>query len=91
MGCSCFHFQDLAEAFIKKGASTYLAWDYSVLLNYVDGATVALVKKLCSEHLTIGDAVMRTMIEKGRDPEYRSMLKYYPPASASKTLKQLIK
>jgi hypothetical protein len=23
MGCDCLHFQDMAQAFIEKGASTY--------------------------------------------------------------------
>jgi hypothetical protein len=91
MGCSCFHFSDLAEAFVQKGASTYVAWDRSVLLGYVDEATVALVEKLCLEGLTIGEAVARTMKEKGPDPQHGSVLKYYPLASAQKTLKQLIK
>ena len=39
MGCDCLHFEDLAQAFIEKGASTYIAWDVSVGLNYVDDAT----------------------------------------------------
>jgi len=41
MGCDCFHVKDLAQAFIQKGASTYIAWDVSVLLDYVDDATTA--------------------------------------------------
>ena len=90
MGCSCFHFEDLAQAFIQKGASTYLAWDASVGLNYVDDAATALVEKLCSEELTTAKAVAEIMEEKGPDPSFRAVLKYYPPTSADKTLRQLI-
>lgn len=90
MGCDCFHFKDLALAFIQRGASTYIAWDVSVLLDYVDDATIALIEKLCSEEFTVREAVAETMKEKGPDPEHGAVLKYYPPASAGKTLGQLI-
>jgi hypothetical protein len=90
MGCSCLYIDDMAQAFIKKGASTYIAWDASVSLSYTDGAIAALVEKLCSEGLTVGQAVAETMNEKGLDPDYRAVLKYYPPQSGDKTLSQLI-
>jgi len=90
MGCDCFHFKDLAEAFIEQGASAYIAWDVSVLLGYVDDATTTLIEKLCSEELTIVAAVAQTMDEKGPDPDYGAVLKYYPPASANKTLRRVI-
>lgn len=91
MGCSCFRFEDLAQAFIQKGASTYMAWDASVELDYVDDATITLVEKLCSKELTTAEAVAETMKEKGTDPSFRAVLQYYPPASADKTLRQLFK
>ncbi len=91
MGCDGLHFDDVARAFIDKGASIYIAWDASVMLNYVDGATEFLVKKLCSEGLTVKEAVVRTMSEKGRDPNYNSILGYYPRQSASQNLYQLIR
>jgi len=91
MGCDCLHFEDLAQAFIQKGASTYIAWDVSVSLDYVDGATATLIEKLFSEELTIGEAVAQTMDEKGPDPDYGAVLKYYPQQSGNKTLRQLIK
>lgn len=90
MGCDCFHFKDLAQAFIQKGASTYVAWDVSVLLDYVDDATTTLIEKLCSEELTIAAAVAQTMDEKGPDPDYGAVLKYYPRQSGAKTLRQVI-
>ncbi len=90
MGCDGLHFEDMAQSFIRKGASAYIAWDASVMLDYVDGATSFLVKDLCSVELTVKEALARTMNEKGRDPRYGSVLKHYPKESASKTLRQLI-
>ncbi|MFC1903017.1 hypothetical protein ACFLX4_03010 [Chloroflexota bacterium] len=90
MGCDGLNFDDLAQAFVDRGASAYVAWDSSVGINYVDGATTALIEQLCSKELTLRAAVTETMKEKGPDPKYGAALKYYPPASAEKTLKQLI-
>ena len=90
MGCAGFNSEDLAQAFSQKGASTYMAWDASVGLSYVDDATTGLVEKLIFKELTIAEAVAETMKEKGLDPVGNAVLKYYPQASASKTLRQLI-
>jgi len=90
-GCSGLYFDDLAQAFTDKGASTYLAWDHAVGADYVDGATIALVKNLCVDGLTIDQAVAETMAEKGRDPEQGAALKYYPKDSSNKTITELIK
>jgi hypothetical protein len=91
MGCSCFYFPDLATAFTDKGASAYLAWDASVDLDYVDRATPYLVRQLCSEKLTIKEAVDSTMQVIGPDPEYYAVLRYYPSGNGDKTLRKLIK
>lgn len=90
MGCSGIALPDLAEAFVDKGASVYLAWDRSVELYYVDEATPYLIKQLCSEKLTIEEAVDSTMAVKGADPEYGAVLEYYPSRSGDGTLKELI-
>ncbi len=89
-GCSCLYNQDLAQAFTQKGVSAYLAWDAAVDLDYVDEATVSLIKNLCSETLPVSKAVDLTMATKGPDPKYGALLKYYPPQIGSKTLRQLI-
>jgi hypothetical protein len=89
-GCSCLYDDDLAQAFLDKGASSYLAWDATVNLDYGDGATISLIENLCSEKTTIGKAVRLTMAQQGPDPEYGAVLKYYPQETANKTLKQLI-
>jgi len=89
MGCAGITIHDLAEAFIDKGASAYLAWDATVLLNYVDKATLHLVDQLFSERKTVREAVNSTMRVIGPDPRYDAELDYYPPGIGGKTLKNL--
>jgi len=91
MGCSCLLYEDMAQAFIQEGASTYMGWDNSVILDYVDDATIALMEKLCSEELTIESAVAEIMEEKGPDPDYGGVLKYYPLESGDRTVTELIR
>ena len=91
MGCSGIALPDLAEAFVDKGASVYLAWHRSVELYYVDEATPYLIRQLCSEKLTIKEAVDSTMDVIGPDPEHNAVLKYYPSHNGDKTLEELIK
>jgi len=91
MGCYGLYFEDFAQAFIQKGASTYIAWDASVMLDYVDGATKVLIEKLCSDKLTVKEAIDQTMDEKGSDPEFGAVLKCYPKQSGSHTLAELIR
>jgi hypothetical protein len=90
MGCGGIYLEDMAKAFIDKGASVYLAWDASVLLPYVDDATLYLVGQLCSENTTVEEAVDRTMRVKGSDPEYEAELEYYPSGTGNRTLGDLI-
>jgi hypothetical protein len=93
MGCSGLFLRDLAEAFVDKGASVYVAWNGSVELNYVDDATAYLIRQLCSGNMTVKEAVDSTMEVIGPDPEHKAGLEYYPsyPSdSGDKTLKQLI-
>jgi len=86
MGCSGTYLDDLAMGFIEKGALAYLGWDDIVGLHYVDRATAYLVRQLCSEGLTIEEAVASTMAHIGADPKYKAELKYYPSGSGDKTL-----
>jgi len=89
-GCSCLHFDDLAQAFTSKGASCYLAWDHTVELDYVDEAATSLVENLCSKGLSVKEAVDHTMATTGPDPDWGAWLKYYPAQSADETLQELI-
>lgn len=90
MGCSCLYLDDLAQAFIAKGASAYLAWDATVDLGYVDEATPYLIRQLCVDKVTVAKAVASTMNTIGPDPEYGARLKYYSPQSGVKTLEELL-
>ena len=90
MGCSGIAIDDLAQAFIEKGASTYLAWHRTVGLGYVDQATPYLIQQLCSEKLTLAEAVHNTMDTIGPDPMFGAKLKYFPDQSGDKTLEQLL-
>ena len=90
MGCSSLYLDDLAQAFIEKGASTYVGWDATVGLGYVDEATPILVTNLYSKGMTIKEAVDETMAAKGPDPDYGASLKYYSIDSGNKTQRQLI-
>jgi len=90
MGCSCVYLGDLATAFSLKGASTYLGWDGSVNLDYVDRATAALITNLCAEKMTVEGAVAETMADIGPDPDWGAELKYYPRESGGQTIDELI-
>ena len=90
MGCESYYFDDMAEAFIEKGASVYLGWNSFVSLDYVDDATLNLVSNLCTENMTVAEGVDTTMTDVGYDPYFRAYLKYCPASSASHTISELI-
>jgi hypothetical protein len=91
MGCSTLTIHDMASAFVEKGASVYTGWDASVGLDYVDHATLTLLKRLFSDQVLIQAAISDTMQEKGNDPNWGARLKYYPDLSGSKTSTELVK
>jgi hypothetical protein len=86
MGCSCLYLEDMAAAFTIKGASTYLGWDGSVDLGYVDQAAAGLIPSLCTGGMTVGEAVA----EIEPDPVWGAGLKFYPQESGGKTIMELI-
>lgn len=90
MGCSCLYLDDLAEAFIAKGASAYLAWDATVDLGYVDETIPYVIELLFEKDLAIEQAVANTMREKGSDPNYGALLKYYPQSIGNRTVTELL-
>jgi len=78
MGCDGLKYQTMAEAFIQKGAKVYISWGGGVSASHTDLATTQLLKHLITEKQTIKQAVTETMKEVGPDPEYGSILLYYP-------------
>jgi len=90
-GCSGLYSQDLANAFIDKGATAYLAFNAYVHLDYADGVTLNLIKNLCSGNTTLAKAVGLTMNEDGSDPESNATLKYYPNNIGNLSVRDLTK
>lgn len=91
MGCYCLYLDDLAQAFIQKGASVYLGWDGNVTLPYIDEATINLIGNLCRKDTSIKQAVEKTMADVGPDPDWDACLTYYPAESSNKTIMELKK
>jgi hypothetical protein len=89
MGCESYYYDDMAEAFVEKGASVYLGWSTIVSLEYVDAATLNLLNNLCTDSMTVAAAVERTMNEMGRDPHFDTFLKMYPEENLGKTIAEL--
>ncbi len=88
MGCDGMHYDDLAKAFIGKGSSAYIGWDASVTLDHSDASIPGLISNLCCDQ-TLNDSITKTMRERGPDPVYRSVLRFYPQSSGSKSFRQL--
>jgi len=89
MGCSSHYIDDMAKAFIQKGASVYMGWSATVTLDYVDDATLRLIEKLCTDELPIYQATSETIIELGPDPYYHARLKYFPVQKGNHTVREL--
>jgi hypothetical protein len=74
MGCSSFEKDDLAQAFIEKGAAVYCGWNTEVKLNYDEDVTLKLLDSIF-ELKSVEAAVQATMQEKGPDPDTGAELK----------------
>jgi hypothetical protein len=91
MGCESFRLDDLASAFIKKGASVFVGWSSVVSLDYVDSTTLDLLQNLCTKNLPVAESMNSTMSRAGADPYFGTFLKAYPPAATNQTIKDLIR
>jgi hypothetical protein len=73
MGCSALEgSQEIASAFIDRGANFFVGWDSSVSIIHTDASTVALVRML-SAGSSLPEATNRAG---GTDPVYGAKLQY---------------
>lgn len=85
MGCEGLKWNNMAEAFIEKGAQVYVGWNELVSASHTDQATIDLLRRFLIEKQTIEEAINGTMDEIGADPQYDSVLSYYPPERGNST------
>ncbi|MCH8850668.1 MAG: hypothetical protein IIC89_07570 [Chloroflexi bacterium] len=78
MGCNGLTTADTAEAFVRKGAETFISWSDFVSASHTDAATESLLENLLIEELSTEQAVAQTMAEVGPDPFYDAVLLSYP-------------
>lgn len=86
MGCASLYWDDMAAAFVAKGASVYLGWSATVTLDYLDSAALDLVTYLLPKQLNIAQATAGTMVKAGYDPYYNARLRYYPESASHQVL-----
>lgn len=78
MGCDGLWSTKAAQAFLHRGARSFVSWSGLVSAAHTDVATERLLHHLVSEGLTVEEAVAKTEAEVGPDPEYGSELLLYP-------------
>jgi hypothetical protein len=80
MGCEGLASDRTGEAFVNKGADSYISWNNTVSASHTDAATERLLELVVNEGLSTLDAVAQVMQEIGPDPAYESVLRAYPEA-----------
>jgi hypothetical protein len=78
MGCSGLKTDDLAQAFLARGAKDFVSWDQSVTAEHTDAATKELLVNLFDKGRDLREAVASTMDDVGPDPSFGSRLTVYP-------------
>jgi hypothetical protein len=78
MGCSGLETNDLAQAFLGKGAKEFVSWDRPVTAEHTDAATSALLTNLFAGGLELREAVAKTMGTVGSDPAFGAKLAVFP-------------
>ncbi|MGB2695230.1 MAG: hypothetical protein WBD55_08595, partial [Dehalococcoidia bacterium] len=77
MGCEGLASDRTAQAFVDKGAATYISWDNTVSASHTDASTERLLQHMVIDGSSADDAVAQTMAELGPDPTYDSVLRAY--------------
>ena len=78
MGCNGLSTDDMARAFVARGAQAFVSWDREVTAEHTDAATGALLSNLLGQHLDLPEAIARTMQQTGADPVFGARLLEYP-------------
>jgi len=78
MGCAGLKTDDLARAFMFKGATHFVSWDASVTAQHTDAATEKLLQYLFGQGAGLQEAVTNTMADVGPDPAFGAHLLAYP-------------
>jgi hypothetical protein len=79
MGCWSLKsgYEEMAQAFIKKGAKAYIGWTDAVSMSHSDNSTVRFLQYLLEKNMTINDAINEC--NKILDQEgYHGKLSSYP-------------
>jgi len=91
MGCNGVENEALPKSFVDRGASVVIGWSGFVSTRHTDEATLILLKMMLLEKMSIGRSVRATMNQVGADPDYGSVLGYYPDDKGNATISQLLK
>ena len=92
MGCDSLASNDMAVAFIQKGAEAYIGWNEHVSADHTDQATIHVLQHLITQKQTIEKTVESTMAEVGPDSDENgrpSTLFYYPLEAGVQTIRSI--
>jgi len=78
MGCDGMQRTEMARAFVSEGVKAYIGWNDLVTAPHTDNATIHLLEQFVEQGQTLKETVIATMDEVGADPDYGSVLLYYP-------------
>ena len=79
MGCDILRAEEMAEAFVGKGAGAVVGWDEAVSAAHTDAATLNLLRRILDGETSVQAATAATMEELGPDPYYDAVMVAYPP------------
>ena len=79
MGCDVLRAQNMAEAFVDRGAGAVVGWDAPVSARHTDLGTLSMLRYLLVDELPVQEAAAAAMAEVGPDPYFDSVFLSYPP------------
>lgn len=86
MGCEGLEQDNMAKAFVEKGARLFVGWTGDVNAYHSDSATIYFLEQYVGEELTVERSRIYTSAERGSDPVYHSELWYYPEEAGYKRI-----